>query len=79
MFQFKYLNLVTPVDCQWNDWQIGKCSKSCGGGTRTKTRTKKTESSDGGICEGEATMQEACNTQQCPIGKILLNWLILET
>ena len=59
-----YLDI--PKDCQWNDWNIGTCSHACGGGTRTNTRTKIIEASNGGVCDGESTSQEACNTQKCP-------------
>ena len=57
---------VFPEDCEWNDWQIGECSQSCNGGTRTNTRTKRKEAAHGGVCVGEASMQESCNTQSCP-------------
>ena len=30
------------------------------------TRTKKTEEANGGICEGEAEMEDVCNTEACP-------------
>ena len=57
---------LVPIDCEWNDWQIGECSKTCGGGSRSKTRTKKIEESNGGVCKGDATIQEDCKTQDCP-------------
>merc|ERR1712226_1076042 len=28
-----------PVHCQWGDWMISDCTVTCGGGTRTKSRT----------------------------------------
>jgi hypothetical protein len=57
---------LVPIDCEWSDWQIGECSKTCGGGSRSKSRTKKIEESNGGVCGGDATIQEDCNTQECP-------------
>ena len=57
------------VYCEWSDWQIGQSSVTCGGGNRTNSRTKTVEESNGGVCAGEATVQEACNDQNCP-GKI---------
>ena len=45
------------------------CSQPCGGGTRTNTRTKKSEAENGGKCEGEHAVEEPCNTQSCP-GKL---------
>ena len=68
---YKSLCLVTARDCRWTDWEEGECSVTCAGGRRTNTRTKAVVERDGtdgtiGICEGEATMEEDCNTQACP-------------
>ena len=60
------------MDCEWSEWQIGQCSVTCGGGTRTNTRTKNVEESNGGVCTGNPTAQEDCNTQNCP-GNINMN------
>ena len=60
---FKYCFLV---NCTWTDWESTECTVSCGTGTRTKTRTKSVEEKYGGICAGDATEQENCNTQDCP-------------
>ena len=55
------------VDCEWNDWIHGTCSKSCEGGVRTNTRGVKTAESHGGNkCDGVASMVESCNPQKCP-------------
>jgi hypothetical protein len=53
------------VDCEWNDWETGECSKTCGGGSRTNSRTKETEEAFGGVCEGDPSMEEECNVQAC--------------
>lgn len=58
--------LDVPEPCEWNDWEIGTCSKTCAGGTRTNKRTKKKEESNGGLCDGKSTITETCNTQKCP-------------
>jgi len=55
-----------PVDCEWRDWQYGECTKTCGGGKRTNTRSKRIEESFGGVCIGESIAIEECNTQNCP-------------
>ena len=39
---------------------------TCGGGTRTKTRTKIVEEKHGGQCVGVAKMDEECNAEECP-------------
>ena len=43
------------------------CTKSCGGGIRTNVRTEKVSEAHGGeLCEGAASVEENCNTQECP-------------
>ena len=51
----------TPVDGGWSDWS--PCSKSCGGGTQTRTCTNPAPYCGGNGCSGEST--RACNTQPC--------------
>ncbi|XP_063427422.1 uncharacterized protein LOC134710933 [Mytilus trossulus] len=58
-----------PVDGGWSDYTSwGKCSKSCGGGmqSRTRTCTKPAPSNGGKSCEGGATETKACETNKCP-------------
>jgi len=58
----------SPVNCvgSWSGW--GGCSKTCGGGTKTKTWTTTKEPKYGGTaCPSPLTQEEACNTQVCPI------------
>ena len=64
--------LVLPLDCEWTEWQIGKCSQTCGGGTKFSTRTKKVEEKYGGSCDGESTMEVSCNSEDCP-GNFLIS------
>ena len=59
------------VDCVWDDWKIGECSVTCGGGTRTNSRSKIMEEKTNGVCIGKPTAQENCNDQICPC-KIVL-------
>ena len=55
------------VDCQWNDWNIGECSVSCGGGTKKSTRSKRVvEKYGGSSCAGNSTKEENCNGHHCP-------------
>ena len=63
--------LLVSVDCKWGEWEIGECSKDCGGGVRLNLRQKTQEDLFGGEpCEGVATAEEDCNTHNCP-GSIL--------
>ena len=58
------------VDCTWTSWNSwSNCTKSCGGGTRTKNRTKSVTEAYGGTCQGNTTETQVCNEQKCP-GKI---------
>ena len=63
---------ILIVDCVWSDWQNGKCSVTCGGGTRTNNRSKLVVEKNGGVCVGESTKQENCNEMKCP-GMIVLH------
>ena len=57
-----------PVDCQVSEWTVwSACSKTCGGGTHTRTRTiTQLPSTDGLQCPDLEETHE-CNTQECPI------------
>ena len=60
------------VHCEWDDWVLGECSKSCGGGTLTQTRQVKVESQHGGEeCTGADTLEVSCNVDECPGNKKL--------
>ena len=58
---------VQAVNCEWNEWIIGECSKSCGEGIRTNTRSIKTGAEHGGKdCDGPTSIEERCNKGECP-------------
>ena len=55
------------VNCEWEAWgTYSKCSKSCGGGTQSRSRSKSVVESNGGSCSGFPTETKNCNTQGCP-------------
>ena len=61
------------MDCEWDVWIIGECSKTCGVGERTNTRDKRVKAAHGGKeCPGFPTVTDICNTNQCPGNK----WVI---
>ena len=63
------------VDCQWSNWaQYSSCSKSCGGGTKTRQRQKTVQESNGGTCNGSNESTESCNVQKCPLPPIDCQW-----
>ena len=60
--------LISARDCTWADWTTwSQCSKTCGDGTRTKTRTKLITEVGGGVCNGEPFESELCNLEGCKI------------
>ena len=58
---------LVAVDCQWNnfdDWTA--CSKTCGSGQQSRTRTIMTEADNGGAaCTGATKETRECNTDSC--------------
>ena len=55
------------MHCEWSEWGIGDCDKTCGGGLRTKTRSQIQEALHGGTnCTGDAQITESCNVDECP-------------
>ena len=63
------INLDVKIDCDWSSWVIGRCSRSCGGGERRKTRVKTVKEQNGGKCNNKNSQIESCNTDSCP-GKL---------
>merc|ERR1712241_673615 len=52
------------TDCTWNAWSSwGSCSKTCGGGTKTRTRSHGPY--HGQECSGSPTSSTSCNTNSC--------------
>ena len=63
------------VNCQWGGWsQYSTCSKSCGGGTQAKSRSKTVKERYGGECSNLFKETRACNTQNCPGNFLLQNY-----
>ena len=54
------------MDCSWADWSAwSDCSKTCGTGTSTKTRTKLVKEVGGGVCNGQPAETKQCNLISC--------------
>ena len=63
------------TDCvlsQWSAWSA--CSKACGGGSQSQTRSVITLPSNGGAVCGALTATQACNTQPCPVDCAVSAW-----
>ena len=46
----------------WSSW--GRCTKSCGSGSQTRTCTNPKPANQGSQCSGSSS--HPCNTQECP-------------
>ena len=63
------------VDCvvsAWAPWEA--CSKTCGGGSRTRGRSIKVSSNFGGVPCPVTVDTEACSTQACPVDCTMTAW-----
>ena len=64
---FCMYSILEPVDCKWGPYgEWSSCSKTCGGGEKSRTRLVSQLASNGGkACEGEATETTSCNEAAC--------------
>ena len=66
-FTYSSENFIFAVNCKWSNWRsYSSCSKTCGGGTQSRSRSKTINEANGGSCPGSSTMTRDCNTQNCP-------------
>ena len=66
-----FFDLSRLVNGGYSEWgQYGPCSKTCGGGSKTRTRTctNPPPQNSGDDCSslGPASSTAACNTDECP-------------
>ena len=60
--------IVSCVWGMWDDWS--NCSRTCGGGTQSRSRRVVTHEENGGTaCSGPSSQSQVCNTGACPPGK----------
>ncbi|XP_046444849.1 A disintegrin and metalloproteinase with thrombospondin motifs 9-like isoform X3 [Daphnia pulex] len=64
---------LEPVDGNWGSWQewmMGTCSRTCGGGVQRSTRNcdNPAPSNGGTFCLGKRVRYRSCNIQECPAG-----------
>ncbi|XP_073903349.1 hemicentin-1 isoform X3 [Castor canadensis] len=63
-------NKLCPVDGHWSEWSLWEeCTRSCGRGNRSRTRTCSNPSAlhGGRPCEGSAVETIMCNVRPCPV------------
>ena len=77
-YNMSMIKKISTVHCEWDDWELGECSTTCGGGNRTKTRKEKVSSAFGGDeCDGPPSITESCNVGECP-GKKLIKFILIK-
>ena len=60
-------------DCLWDNWQSwSSCTKTCGSGTKQRSRTKQEAECGGAACTGNMVEQTDCNNQCCA-GKSMIS------
>ena len=61
---------LTSVDGVWSNWSgFSACSKSCGNGTSSRSRTCQylpAGAPQGKACPGQSSESIPCNTTECP-------------
>lgn len=68
-----------PVDCVTSNWSAwDACTKTCGGGKQTRTRSVVTPAANGGKECGSLSETQDCNTQACPVDCVTSNWTIVD-
>jgi len=56
------------VDCAWKLWAgWQECSQTCGGGSQQRKRDKVLELHGGEPCQGDASQDQGCNVEPCPV------------
>jgi hypothetical protein len=67
--------MYCPTDCAMSKWSgFGGCTKSCGTGTKTKSRTVVIKAANGGKACVASTFSAACSTFKCPIDCKVSSW-----
>ena len=64
--------ILFSENCTLSTWtKFSSCSKSCGDGTKSRSRFKTVKESNGGTCLGNLTEIEDCRLKPCP-GELVL-------
>jgi len=65
-----------PVECGLSHWSAwGKCSKECGGGIQSATRSMEVKPKNGGKACDALTQSQPCNSGDCDVDCVLGKWM----
>ncbi|KAK3089127.1 hypothetical protein FSP39_001055 [Pinctada imbricata] len=66
-----------PVDGSWKPWSPwGECDVVCGGGIQGRWRECDDPLHGGADCPGPANQTQACNTHNCPVDGVWIEWTL---
>jgi len=66
-----------PTDCVLSAYSdYGECSKSCGGGSQSRTRSISVDVAFGGMACASLTQKKGCNEQPCPANCRVSQWAL---
>jgi len=74
--QRKCKQIPCPVECglsHWSPW--GKCSKECGGGVQSQTRSMEEKPKNGGKACDALMQSQPCNSGSCDVDCVLGQWM----
>ena len=64
---FSISKSLFSADCTWSTWSSwSSCSKTCGSGSMTRSRTQYGPYNGGKQCSGLPTSSTSCQTNRCP-------------
>lgn len=65
----------SPIDCVVSDWgSFSSCTRFCGGGTQSRSRTVVTSPANGGTPCPALTETRNCNDEPCPVDCVVTAW-----
>merc|ERR1719424_849874 len=74
--QRKCKQIPCPVECGLSHWSAwGKCSKECGGGIQSATRSMEVKPKNGGKACDALTQSQPCNNGACDVDCVLGKWM----
>jgi hypothetical protein len=72
----KCKQIPCPINCQLSSWSgWNKCSKECGGGVQSATRSTVVRAANGGQACDAFSKTQPCNTESCDIDCELGQWM----